>query len=53
MNETASEEAILSEAAKVLFCSIDQIPGRVEELFSKWKMIVKKKQAVEVTDATP
>ena len=47
MNETASEEAILSEAAKVLSCSVDQIPGRVEELFLKWKAIVKKKQSVD------
>lgn len=36
------KESSLEDIAKVLNCSNKQIPGRVEELFTKWKKIVKK-----------
>jgi alanyl-tRNA synthetase len=36
------KEASLDDIAKILNCSNKQIPGRVEELFIKWKKIVKK-----------
>jgi alanyl-tRNA synthetase len=36
------KEASLDDIAKVLSCTNKQIPGRVEELFTKWKKIVKK-----------
>ncbi len=32
----------LEDIAKILGCTSKQIPGRVEELFTKWKKIVKK-----------
>ena len=32
----------LNEIAKILNCEINQIPARTEELFEKWKKIVKK-----------
>jgi alanyl-tRNA synthetase len=35
-------EGSLEDIAKILGCSIKQIPGRIEELFDKWKKIVKK-----------
>jgi len=36
------KETSLDDIAKVLNCTNKQIPSRVEELFSKWKKIVKK-----------
>jgi len=36
------KEASLEDAAKILNCNPKQVPGRVEELFTKWKRIVKK-----------
>lgn len=35
-------ESSLEEIAKILNCNIKQIPGRTQELFEKWKKIVKK-----------
>ena len=35
---------ILQDAAKILDCRINQIPGRSKELFLKWKKVVKKKK---------
>ena len=37
----------MKEAASLLGCDIDQVPGRVEELFQKWKAATKKKQDVD------
>ncbi len=39
----AHEKAILEEAAVLLDCSENQIPGRVSELFAKWKLARKGK----------
>ena len=36
----------IEEAAKLLGCNENQVPGRAEELFSKWKEIVKKGKQV-------
>jgi alanyl-tRNA synthetase len=36
------KETSLEDVAKILNCSPKQVPGRVEELFQKWKKIVKK-----------
>jgi alanyl-tRNA synthetase len=41
-NELGRETNILQEAAKILNCKISQIPIRSEELFEKWKKVVKK-----------
>lgn len=48
----AGEEDILKEAAKLLGCNVNQIPGRAEELFKKWKMVVKKKKQVDSHELT-
>ena len=45
--EQQGEQAIVKEAASLLGCDIDQVPGRVEELFQKWKALTKKKQDVD------
>ncbi|MEM4397047.1 MAG: alanine--tRNA ligase, partial [Candidatus Woesearchaeota archaeon] len=42
MNEIAKELSILQKAAKELDCKINQIPSRANELFEKWKKVVKK-----------
>lgn len=44
---SSQEEDVLDNAAKLLGCGIDQVPARVEELFSLWKKIVKKKKDIE------
>ena len=44
---TCEEDEVLCEAAKVLSCEIEQVPGRVQELFTLWKKIVKKNKDVE------
>ncbi|MFH2021540.1 MAG: alanine--tRNA ligase [archaeon] len=36
---------ILQDAAKILNCRINQVPGRSKELFDKWKKVVKKKKS--------
>ena len=41
-NETLGEAGIIGELQKILKCERDEIPARVDELFSKWKKIVKK-----------
>ncbi|MGV8171958.1 MAG: alanine--tRNA ligase [Candidatus Woesearchaeota archaeon] len=38
----SDKEVSLEEVSKILNCTTKQIPGRVEELFTKWKKIVKK-----------
>ncbi|MBI2145285.1 alanine--tRNA ligase [Candidatus Woesearchaeota archaeon] len=43
----AAKDSIISEAAKLLGCDADQVPGRVEELFGKWKDAVKKGKSVD------
>ena len=42
-----SNEKIIGELANILECGEDQIPGRAEELFAKWKRKVKKGKDVE------
>jgi len=39
---SSSEAGIIKELTEALKCERDEIPGRVEELFQKWKKIVKK-----------
>ncbi|MBI2550141.1 alanine--tRNA ligase [Candidatus Woesearchaeota archaeon] len=50
----AEKEKIVAEAAKLLNCEPNQLPGRVEELFENWKDAVKKGKAVDaqLTSAT-
>jgi hypothetical protein len=36
------ETTILQEAARILDCKLNQIPGRANELFEKWKKVTKK-----------
>ena len=43
----AAKERIVEEAAKLLNCESNQVPGRVEELFEKWKAAVKKGKSVD------
>ncbi len=40
--EIGKETGILQEAAKILDCKINQVPARANELFEKWKKVVKK-----------
>jgi len=42
--EINRETDILQDAAKILDCKINQVPGRAKELFQKWKKVVKKKR---------
>lgn len=44
----AAKEKIVAELANILNCEPSQVPGRVEELFGKWKDAVKKGRAVDV-----
>jgi len=44
---SSQEGEVLSEAAKLLNCDADQVPARIEELFSLWKKIVKKKKEIK------
>ena len=41
------KEKIVAEVAKLLNCEPSQIPGRIEELFEKWKNAVKKGKPVD------
>jgi alanyl-tRNA synthetase len=41
-NFLKEEMAILQEAARMLDCKVNQVPGRAAELFDKWKNVVKK-----------
>jgi len=43
-DELNKEIEILQNAAKILECQINQVPGRSIELFKKWKKVVKKKK---------
>ena len=43
----ATKEKIVAEVAKLLNCEPSQIPGRIEELFEKWKNAVKKGKPVD------
>ncbi len=43
----AAKENIVAEAAKLLNCEPNQLPGKVEELFEKWKDAVKKGKSVD------
>lgn len=44
VNEIGRETDVLQEAARILDCQINQVPIRSEELFKKWKKVVKKKK---------
>ncbi|MBU0535620.1 MAG: alanine--tRNA ligase, partial [Nanoarchaeota archaeon] len=48
--EAKQEEDILKQTAKILECDIDQVPGRTQELFAKWKTAVKKKKPVDTKE---
>ena len=41
-SELNKETFLLEETALILNCSKDQVPGKAEELFSKWKRVIKK-----------
>ncbi len=41
-NELERETEILQNAANILDCKINQVPERAQELFDKWKKVVKK-----------
>jgi len=43
----SQEQEILQETVRILDCNIEQLPGRLEELFRKWKDIVKKDKKVD------
>ncbi|MBN2368682.1 alanine--tRNA ligase, partial [Candidatus Woesearchaeota archaeon] len=43
-SETNKETGILQEAAKILDCKMNQVPARADELFTKWKKVVKKRR---------
>jgi len=45
--EESKEVCVLDEAAELLGCNCNQIPGRAKELFGLWKKVVKKKKKVE------
>ena len=45
--EKHGQSAVLEEAAKLLGCTMAQVPARAEELFNKWKDAVKKGKKVE------
>lgn len=45
--EKHGQDAVLKEAARILGCTVSQVPSRAEELFSKWKDAVKKGKTVE------
>ncbi|MEK6940305.1 MAG: alanine--tRNA ligase [Nanoarchaeota archaeon] len=47
VGETSKEQEIIDEAARLLDCKIQQLPGRVEELFDLWKKVTKKKKDVD------
>lgn len=51
----AEKEKIVAEAAKLLSCEPSQVPGRIEELFEKWKTAVKKGKRVntQLTSTVP
>ena len=42
MLELSKESTLLEEVASTLNCSKEEVPGRAEELFNKWKNVVKK-----------
>ncbi len=42
LSELNKETSILEETASILNCSKEEVPGRAEELFNKWKNVVKK-----------
>ncbi|MBI2133079.1 alanine--tRNA ligase [Candidatus Woesearchaeota archaeon] len=45
--EETGKQAIVQELAAVLSCEPEQVPGRAEELFEKWKQKVKKGKEIE------
>jgi alanyl-tRNA synthetase len=44
LRTVSAEKGILDEAARMLGVDVDQLPGRVEELFEKWKKARKSSQ---------
>ncbi len=42
-----AKESVVAELARLLGCEPNQVPGRVEELFGKWKAAVKKGKAAD------
>ncbi len=51
-NEIGRETNILQEAARLLDCKINQVPARANELFEKWKKVVKKNKIESEDDFT-
>ena len=47
MHEEQYEKEMLRAIARLLTCTVPQVPSRAEELFTKWKTAVKKKKAAE------
>ncbi len=45
--EETGKQAIVQELAAILGCEPEQVPGRAEELFEKWKQKVKKGKEIE------
>ncbi len=45
--EETGKQAIVEELATILECEPEQVPGRAEELFEKWKQKVKKGKQIE------
>ncbi len=43
-------EGVLEKVAVLLSCKENQLPARVEELFQKWKKVVKKKQQLSAEE---
>ncbi|MFC1727949.1 alanine--tRNA ligase [Nanoarchaeota archaeon] len=46
------EGDILGKCTELLNCNPKQVPGRVKELFDKWKQVVKKKKEIESKELT-
>lgn len=44
---TVAEKELINELSKLLKCNSNQIPYRAEELFEKWKDVVKKGKKIE------
>lgn len=47
LKEENKDKSIIEEAAKILDCSPNQVPGRSQELFELWKKVVKKNKQIE------
>ncbi len=45
--EQQQEKNIVRATARLLQCEVSQVPGRAQELFTKWKSAVKKKKSID------